>query len=1392
MFFRKILFLFSILSFFYSPLVHSFSEADVPDALKPWIQWVLRGHEEALCPSNENGDKICQWPSVLDLKLDAKSGSFTQSWRLFKEDWVSLPGDEEHWPQNVKVNGQPLAVLSEASAPAVYLKPGLYQISGNFAWDALPESFRIPESTGPVNLSVNGKAVMFPRREEAGSIWLEQESKAESGEEHLELRVSRKMKDDIPFILITDLHLDVAGKSREVILGKALPAGFVPMSLSGALPARLDEQGQLRVQVKAGQWNLTLEARHEGPVTQIEWTPPPAPWPSQEIWVFEANNNLRMVNLEGVPTVDPQQSMLPDAWKKLPAYQVENTAVIKFDEKRRGDSDPAPDQLSLQRQWWLDFDGRGFTVQDSIQGELKRSWRLNVQVPLQLGRVSVNGEDQLITRLPESNQEGVEIRQGNLNISAESRLEGALRKVSAVGWDHSFQKVNATLNLPPGWRLFAVSGVDQAMDTWVNRWTLLDIFLVLMLSLAFFKLAGRFWGVLAFITLVLTYKEVDAPQWIWLFLVLGLALVKYLPEGRFKKIVKVYRYICVLILVLWSVPFMIQQLRIAIYPSLENPYQVLENRPQFYGGLPKGDAPLPPPVEPNMPAPLNQENQMIKEEAQLQKKQANIPEAEDHVGQREKVVSGMLDSRKLPAASMKKSAYYSKNLLEQRPGTKIQTGPGLPKWSWKKIDLNWSGPVAAAQKIYFMLMPPWLNFMLAFVRVILLAFLILGLLKFPGNFWPGRIKQEWGMALAFLLFMIVFCSPQNAKAEFPPENLLNELREQLLKKPACDPDCAVISRMHLDLQGNILSVRMEVNALAESSISIPGSRKDWMPSDITVNGQNFAGVRGTESGALLLQLPAGVHQVVLRGTLPDQESVSLALSQKPYFVSAQLQGWSVEGLHENGQAEDTLRLIRVQRADTQSAGKSAIGGNGNSNVFPAFAKLERNLELGLTWEVHNRVTRVGPLGSAVILEIPLLEGESVTTAGVRVNQNKVQVNMAPSATEFSWESVLTETPTLHLTAPSTNAWLETWKLEASPVWHVSWKGIPVIFNQQGKQEWIPEWMPWPGESVDIEVSRPEGVAGSTLTIDESTLDVSPGLRFTDVKLSLNIRSSLGGQHSLTLPEGAELQSLSINGQNQAIRQEGRNLVLPLVPGSQSFLIQWQQAGGIRFFFKSPEVNLGSKSVNSEIQIHISENRWLMLVWGPRMGPAVLIWSLLFVWGLASFALGKSQMAPIKFYEWVLLGIGLFQFPEVPLVAVLIVVGWLLALSWRKNKATVKDLWFNLRQILLWTWGFVAIILLFVSISQGLIGYPDMQIEGNGSTSALLRWFQDRSEALLPRPWLISLPLFVYRLSMLAWALWLAAAFIRWIKWAWTCMGEGGFWRKVQSVVRKAENSAPKQ
>jgi hypothetical protein len=333
--------------------------------------------------------------------------------------------------------------------------------------------------------------------------------------------------------------------------------------------------------------------------------------------------------------------------------------------------------------------------------------------------------------------------------------------------------------------------------------------------------------------------------------------------------------------------------------------------------------------------------------------------------------------------------------------------------------------------------------------------------------------------------------------------------------------------------------------------------------------------------------------------------------------------------------------------------------------------------------------------------------------------------------------------------------------------------------------WPPEWRPWPGESLTIAVSRPEGLAGQSLTVDRSRLVVRPGARATDSSLVLTLRSSRGGEHAVTLPDGAVLLSASIDGATLPLRQEGSSVTVPVAPGSQEIVLEWREPRGTGLWLRTPAVGLGIPSVNATVQVELPYDRWLLLAGGPRVGPVVLFWSHLVVVAALAVALGRPARTPLGVWQWLLLGVGLSQ---VPVAAAAMVVGWLLALAARGIRgAEIRSVWtFNLTQVGLALWTAVSLVILFSSIQAGLLGTPDMQIAGNGSSRSALRWFADRSGETLPSAWAISVPLLVYRGAMLGWALWLAVSLLAWLRWAWACVTAGGVWRRTPVVIKPAE------
>ncbi len=1321
-------------------LASPLTKEKVPEPLKPWVNWVLQNEEDYQCPFffNDFQTKQCAWSGKLTLNLKSKQAFFASQWLVYKNSWIPLPGNLDHWPLNVTINKKPALVISKQGKPSVKLSKGEYAIKGEFFWGYIPENLAIPNKTGLLALKINDKNIPYPSIK-GGRVWLKasdiEDKKPQKLENKLELQVFRKVYDDIPLQVMTYLELDVSGDQREITLPYALLADFIPVSLKSPLPAKLDPNGSLLIQVRPGRWHIELNARHPKPVHELAFKVQDKTWPESEIWSFQASPSQRIVEIKGVTAIDPSQTNIPHQWKQLPAYQIKKNDRMEFKVIRRGDPEPEPNKLTLKRQLWLDFNGEAYTVSDSITGKMTKGWRLNTLPETQLGQVKLNNQNQLITI--DSNKQGVEVRKGNINLQADSRINGSISSISAVGWDQNFHQVQAELNIPPGWHLLAANGVDNVPDSWISKWTLLDLFIVMIIALSISRLWSVYWGIFALTALGLCWHEQGAPQFIWLNILAAIALLRVLPTGKFQTLIMWYRNICWLALLVIVIPFMVSQVRTGLYPQLEKQYAQSHNIDIF-----------------------NTETDF---DSSVQ-----VSEMEETVAMSRQPMKKMRDLSRSVISGAAKPKY--KQGIQERidPDANIQTGPGLPQWQWKKIQLSWNGSVDQQQQIKFWYLSPTVSMLLNFLRVILV--LLLSLLMF--DLLNKKFTFPKSLFSYLLLIPLIGFSSHDVYADFPDQEILDDLKNRLLKAPDCLPDCAQISRMDLSIGPQQMVIKLQVHAQQSVGIPLPSQFKQWTPNQVTVNSKVAQALIRTSAGELWLSLDKGLHQVELQGIAPILNKFSLALPLKPQFTKIDTNGWTIEGLHKNNKTDPQLIFSRVKSAEKLKSNKQKF----EQGALPAFLRIERELHLGLDWRITTRVSRLFQNETAVSIKFPLLQGESVTTDHIRVKDNQVLINMSTRQKILQWESVLKKTPQINLIAPDTQQWTEIWRANVSPIWHLKTTGIAVV-HHQNQGHWLPEWRPWANEKVSLKITRPEAVKGSTLTIDRSEQLIKPGKRSLETELNLSLRSSKGTQHTLTLPDKVELQSVAINGISQPIRQKNGQVTLPIKPGHQNISLSWRKMQEQSIRIKTETINLGIASVNSHLKIILGQDRWVLFTSGPKFGPAVLFWGVLFVMAVLSVGLGKISLTPLKHWHWFLLLIGLSQ---IPIESALIVIIWLMALGLRFKKPIDDNSYFNLMQIGLGLLTVFSLGLLFAAVQQGLLGSPDMQIAGNHSSAFNLNWYQDRTGKILPTASIISVPLMAYRILMLLWSLWLAVSLLNWLKWGWTCFSSQGLWRKKEA------------
>jgi hypothetical protein len=1398
----------------------------VPDALKPWKAWVLHGQEAWFCPEVAGMHKtgFCTWPG--ELKLDMREGGiqFTQTWEMRRDGVAPLPGSREYWPQQVTVDGGSHPVLMRGDggpnekradetddipgdAPVVWLTSGKHVVSGWIPWLDRPRELPVPKSVVLISLSVGGKAVLPLERSEtslmlggAGEAALERAREDDS----LDIQVYRKLSDGIPARLTTRVRFKVSGKPRELSVADILPERFAPVGIVSPWAARLDQDGRLLVQALPGEAIVEIAARLDEPLKEVK--PKLSPQRPQEVWSYEAAPALRTTtipsgDLVGMIAVDPRQAGVPGDWLSLPALAVSDGARLRVEEHSRGQDERENQRLTLQREMWLDFSGKGFFARDRIEGSMRQGWRFDVAQPYALVRadsLAVRADNTrwggpqlasnalrgaeglaaalLVTQGADESLTGVEWRQPQVTLNAGVRLDaGSSARIPVTGWRQTFDSVDVDLYLPYGYHLIAAPGVDRASaNVWVERWTMLDIFLAAFFTLLSWRLFGTKGGVAAAAYLILAMPEPLAPVQSLAAAVAFTLLHRLMPEGRLRGLFRLGQYLALLGLVVAAVTFIPVQIRYALYPQLEQDPTVYMEPDDVYTA--PDDVGAVEVVEPGAAAPQESESAM------------SAPRK--------------LSSRAEPA---KPRQGYSAVRQRYIQSTVTQTGGGEPAWKLGgRYHLHWAGPVAAAQSARLLISPPWLTRALRAMTVALLGLLIWRLVcaVFPGSApppstwleklraavpsgFPRRASSKAaflaGMALAASFAAMLGFSPP-AVAEpvngFPSEELLDELKARLLEAPACSPACVDVAEARIEAEPRVLRVTLAAHAAVPSTLPLPEPGEHLGLRGVRVDGVAQSVLRF--GGKNYVALQPGVRRIQIEYT-PSGDAASLSFPLLPARVEFAGAGWQAEGIDESRLLSETLNFSRAGSApalpDGDGAGDPADRA-AQTQQFSPFVHVRRDIDLDLDWSVNTEVRRIAPAGGGFTFPVPLLAGEYVTTPAVKVQDGRVLAVFAANAASASWSARLDKAATLELLAPPLSERAETWRVTVNPSWHLEWNGVPVTLAGGGKDQAVFEFHPLPGEKLTLTVTRPAKIEGSFLAIDRVILRSNAGRHASDYTLEFALRASRGGEHRIGLPPELEVLEVRRDGIPLNLQARENRLSLPVSPGGQTYVLRLRSQKDAGPIIASPSIDLGLPSANITLRTALGEQRWVLATGGPDVGPAVLYWGELLVALLAAFLLARSKWCSLGRRECFLLVLGFSTFSWLTLMFIAL---WLIVIDWRARADACADwpAWkFNTMQTGIVALTVVMLTELIAAVPAGLLSVPGMGIRGYGSSAGQLNWFADQGEPLLPASWIVSLPVWVYRLLMLAWALWLAYILICWlgrgfVAWLWH-----GYWKKM--------------
>ncbi|MGV8038988.1 MAG: hypothetical protein AB2L07_02525 [Thermoanaerobaculaceae bacterium] len=1384
---------------------------DVPPALRDWAGWVLAGTEELRCTPAE-GQVVCLWPGRL--RLDVRDGGADFAFEVTAERRlaVPLPGGDRHWPQDVRVDGRAAPVLVHESQPVVRVERGPHEIAGRFAWSVPPDTLRVPPAVALVELTVAGRTVERPLRGGDGALTLRQHDPGADEPDRLRVQVTRRISDGVPIVVDTAVDLTVAGRAREVDLPGALLPGTAPLAVSGGLPARLLPGGGLRVQVRSGVFTVETRARLEGSPESVAAPRLSAPWPTHEIWALQKDDAFRQLEVEGGRQVEGRHVEMHAPWRGLPAFWLEGGETLRLRSPHRGMGEPRPPSLTVRRTLWLSLDGRTFSVADQVDAIGGTLTRLSMPPPAVLGRVAVGEQTQLVSADPASGLPGVELRSGSGSVFAESRLPRAWR-IGAVGWDTDADRLVLQLALPPGWRLLAAPGADEAPNAWTARWGLGGVLAVGLGALLAARLWGRRWALLTGFALVLLWGEPGAPL-PWVMAWLGATALLRLPaQGGWRRLTYGVWTAVTAVAVAVSTVFALAHASGALHPQLARADDVIQkaNAKTGSGGLGAVAAPPrwqsgtrletaaivhEPPVAAwrsaaravSGAAPVPEPPQQVAFcTASARPTRTDQPQASraEQVSAGEGVPAGIPTHpptpSPTPASPVAPTPAHA--LVDERdPDDLLQAGWGLPTWSWSLDYLLWTGRVPAAHRVWLLLAPPWLNLLLALARVALLTALGLRLLR------AGWRPAPTVAASALLVLFVPFVQPRSAAAQvagFPDEATLDALRERLLEPPDCAPDCVSTARVHFATTSRTLMVSAEVHAGAPVAWPFPGPATSWLPTTVLVDGVNSFALTTLSSQFLAVRLGPGVHRVEAVGPLPRGPALALQLPAPPRLVTLATPGWQVDGLREDGSCAGSLQLSR-QAALTAGAARELV-------VEPFF-RVRREVVLGLRWRVLTVAERLTSADAPAVLALPAVTG-SVPASEQRLPDGRVALTFGRGVSRAWFEAELppADGATVELAAPERQPWVEEWVVRPGPLWRCRIDGPPPVGDRDAAGLAY-TFRPWPGERIRAQVTRVRGVPGSTIAVRSAELSTVAEARGAESRLELQVAATRAGELTIHLPSGAAFKELRSAGRSLAARPQDGVLAVPVEPGEQRVELCWRDAGAAGWWLPAASVQLDRPAANTLVSLAIPRQRWLVWVTGPAWGPTVPWWPRLLLLLVAAGLVSRLPRTPLALRDWLLLALGL---SVLPLAAAVPVAAFLLVLPrWRTRREAPR-----------WQVGVAqsALIVLALVAAAALAGVAWVVVDPATTLTDLLtapggvtlRWVADGTGSEnVPTAGALALPVWVLRALIVVWSVWLARQIRSWLGWAWECFATGSgwqldpdcWWRVV--VPERPEDGAP--
>lgn len=1404
------------------------NKKDVPNNLKDWVDWTIYDHKENNCnyKFNNSNERYCYYISELDLTINGKNAAFKETVSMLQDGYILLPGSLSTFPTTASIDNKKVPIINIDGFPYLFLKKGNYKIDGFIKSRENIRSLNIPKNAAIINVRRNNKNVNFINIDSDGILRLDNENTQKTETDNINVLAFRKIEDSIPLKMTLRIELNVSGKDRIETFKNIIPENFTLLGITSNIPAYIQKNGDLIAEVRAGRWNIDIEFRQINETLDFSTK---NLINDDEIWVFVGNQNRRIIQMpNSMVSIQTKNTLLPESWKKYPAYQInsgDNISLtsVAYNMQQNDEIKLIRNiKLSFDGKFYSIKDDINGIFKTDGRMYLEKPFELSSVKILGIPQAitKIKGEDEVGFEIRKGMADittNSRIDRSNNKIDA----SGYNRVFDNVKWNLTLAPGYELFYVG------GADSISNSWITNWNLLNIFIVTLLIVFIYYLFDIKKAIFGGLLLILLHPLLPELSTVSFVLCATILiGRYAVE---DGIIYKINIFVRYTLLTLLSITIISFMIINIRWSIYPALAEPrmdgyfsnfinlqflftfytisavifgLSLMFNKEHeaklsklikvigvivlilyaadisivkktYYHGMDNEFA---------EPMAYMAETTSVELPSLSSDIQYQIADSRKHKEEFSKEEVDDLISSKISSLSKSKEQtnntiqYQNQNISKNR----IQTGLGFPNWkNSSTVNIELKGPVYNNDKFNIYLISPKVNVILAFVRLLLSIYFVYFMADINRNNFRDKIYsfKKILSILALTIFMGLSFGSANAAAQpnstiqnkdIPSKEILNELKEKLTKEdaPACIPYCVSIPNGKISNRGNTITLDISINAADEIVIPLPTIRSDNSNSvkveKITNDGKIVRNII-KENDTIFLKLNSGINNISIKMLLDNNSDKFFLYSvfNIPYLVD-DLNGFRISSDNDKNQSFQITRNKTEKIINNKNSSNSSVS---KMNIEPFFT-INRFLDIGTSWQVTTTVMRNNNIGENATIKVPLLKDEKVLTNEGTLLKDKILLSFSPNEVRKEFVSIIPIENEIVLNYPKQALnYNEIWSFMIDFTWNFKIEGLQPIVSDTSQMIFYPA----AGDTLKLLISQPENVDGNTLTFDNVIYQFKPGRSLQELKLNLTIKSSESGFHNIALPKNSEIKDLKINYSNYPVIVKEGQLVIPVNQGTTNVKFTVNINDEITNTLRFPSLNLNAPIVNITEEAFIPTSRWILFTNGPAIGPSVLFWAQIPIWLCVAFILSRFAIFPLNFLQWFIL---LFGFMQTNIIFSVIVIAWFVSFALK------VDYFNNLPYKKLTNAAIAILTLLFIyslfeGVNNGLLGTWNMKIIGNNSQLTYdngnllwnLKWYQDVSSGELPRPFILSLPIFVYRTIMILWSIWLSFSFVKWIRWS---------------------------